>query len=54
MNDKPIFFIQVVTPTSQIYSIVDNVLSIQKIRIFSFFVAASTVAIVVLIVLLRK
>jgi hypothetical protein len=54
VNGKPTFFIEVVTPTSQIYSIVNNVLSIQRIKMFSFFVAASTVAIVVLIILLRK
>jgi hypothetical protein len=54
VNGKSTFFIQVVTPTSQIYSIVNNVLSIQRIKMFSFFAAASTVAIVVLIILLRK
>jgi hypothetical protein len=54
VNGKATFFIQVVTPTSQIYSVVNNVLSIQRIKMFSFFAAASTVAIVVLIILLRK
>ncbi|NAL78322.1 cache domain-containing protein [Nitrososphaera sp. AFS] len=54
VNGKSAFFIQVVTPTSQIYSIVNNVLSIQRIKLFPFFAAASTVAIVVLIILLRK
>jgi hypothetical protein len=54
VKGKPTLFIQVVTPTSQIYSIVNNVLSIQRIKMFSFFAAASTVAIVVLIIVLRK
>ena len=54
VNGKPTFFIQVVTPTSQIYSIVNNVLSIQRLKMFSLFAAARTVAIVVLVVLLRK
>jgi hypothetical protein len=54
VNGNATFFIQVVTPTSQIYSKVNNVLSIQRIKMFSFFAAASTVAIVVLIILLRK
>jgi len=54
VNGKSTFFLQLVTPTSQIYSIVNNVLSIQRIKMFSFFAAASTVAIVVLIILLRK
>ncbi|HET7149520.1 MAG TPA: cache domain-containing protein [Candidatus Nitrosopolaris sp.] len=54
VNGKPKFFIEVVTPTSQIYSVVNNVLSIQRTNMFSFFAAASTVAIVILIILLRK
>lgn len=54
VNGKSTFFIQVVTPTSQIYSIVNNVISIQRIKMISFFAAASTVAIMVLIILLRK
>ena len=55
VNGNATFFIQVVTPTSQIYSIVNNVLSVQRIKMMiSFFAAASTVAIVVLIILLRK
>lgn len=54
VNGKSTFFIQVVTPTLQIYSIVNNVISIQRIKMFSFFAAASTVAIMVLIILLRK
>jgi hypothetical protein len=37
VNGNATFFIQVVTPTSQIYSVVNNVLSIQRIKMFSFF-----------------
>jgi hypothetical protein len=33
---------------------VNNVLSIQQVKMFSLFAAASTVAIVVLVILLRK
>ena len=41
-------------PTAHIYSMVEDVLSIQRVKIFSVFTATSTVAIVVLIVLLRR
>jgi hypothetical protein len=54
VNGKPTYFIQVVTPTSQIYSMVNNVLSVQQVKMFSFFAIASTIAIVVLLILLRK
>ena len=54
VNGKATFFIQVVIPTSQIYSVVNNVLSIKRIKMFSFFAAASTVAIVVLIFYLES
>ena len=54
VNGKPTYFVQVVTPTSQIYSMVNNVLSVQQVKMFSLFAAASTVAIVVLVILLRK
>jgi len=37
-----------------VHSIVNNVISIQRIKMISFFAAASTVAIMVLIILLRK
>lgn len=43
-----------VTPTSQIYSMINNVLSVQQVKMFSLFAAASTIAIVVLVILLRK
>ena len=54
VNGKPTYFLQVVTPTSQIYSVINNVVSVQQIKIFSLFAAASTVAIVVLLILLSK
>jgi Cache domain len=54
INSSPEFFIQVVTPTSQIYAKIDEVLSIQQIRILPLIVATSTVAIAVLVILLKK
>ncbi|MEP6576011.1 MAG: cache domain-containing protein [Nitrososphaerota archaeon] len=54
VNDKPKFFIQIVTPTTEIYLKINNVLSVQKIRLFSLFAAASTIAIVILVILLKK
>ncbi|HEX9317904.1 MAG TPA: cache domain-containing protein [Nitrososphaeraceae archaeon] len=54
VNGKPQFFIQIVTPTSEIYSKINNVLSVQRVRMFSIFAAASTIAIIVLLVLLKK
>jgi hypothetical protein len=43
-----------VTPTSQIYSIINNVVSVQQVKMFSVFAVASTIAIVVLLILLSK
>jgi hypothetical protein len=54
VNNRPIFFLQIVTPTSEIYSMINTVLSIQRVKMFSLFAATSTVAIAVLVVLLRK
>jgi len=54
INGSPEFFIQIVTPTSVIYAKIDEVLSIQQVRILPLIVAASTVAIAVLIILLKK
>ena len=54
VNSNPEFFIQLVTPTSEIYAKIDEVLSIQQLRIVPIIVAASTTAIVVLIILLKK
>jgi hypothetical protein len=54
VDAKPLFFIYTITPTAQIYSKLDNVLSIQQVRMFSVFAVASTIAIVVLLILLSK
>lgn len=54
VDGKPIYFLQAIIPTAQIYSMVKDVLSIQRVKMFSVFAATSTAAIVVLIVLLRK
>jgi hypothetical protein len=54
INGSPEFFIQIVTPTSVIYAKIDEVLSIQQVRILPLIVAASTVAIAVLVILLKK
>src|SRR5918996_1324582 len=54
INGTPEFFIQIVTPTSEIYAKIDEVLSIQQIRILPLIIVASTVAIAVLVILLRK
>jgi hypothetical protein len=43
-----------VTPTEQIYSNVSNVLSVQRVKMFSIFAGTSTVAIAALVVLLSK
>jgi hypothetical protein len=54
VNGKPTYFIQAVTPTSQIYSVINNVVSVQQVKMFSLFAVASTIAIVVLLILLSK
>jgi hypothetical protein len=54
INGSPEFFIQIVTPTSEIYAKIDEVLSIQQIKILPFIVVASTVAIAILVILLKK
>jgi hypothetical protein len=54
INGSPEFFIQIVTPTSEIYAKIDEVLSIQQIKILTLIVVASTVAIAVLVILLKK
>ena len=35
VSGKPIFFLQIVTPSSELYSKVDSVLSIQRLKMFS-------------------
>ena len=42
------------TPTSEIYAKIDEVLSIQQLRLLTTIVVASTVAIAVLVILLNK
>jgi hypothetical protein len=54
INGSPEFFIQIVKPTSEIYAMFDEVLSIQQVRILTIIVVASTIAIAVLIILLKK
>ncbi len=54
VNGSPEFLIQIVTPTSEIYAKIGEVLSIQQVRILSLIVVASTVAIAVLVILLKK
>ena len=54
VNGKPTYFLQIVTPTSQVYSIINNVVSVQQVKMFSVFAVASTIAIVVLLILLSK
>jgi hypothetical protein len=54
INGSPEFFIQIVTPTSEIYAKIDEILSIQQLRILPLIVAASTIAIAVLLILLKK
>jgi signal transduction histidine kinase len=53
VNDKPIYFIQLVTPTSQIYSDINDVLVTERVKMFSL-LAGTTAAIVVLIIFLIK
>jgi hypothetical protein len=43
-----------VTPTSEIYAKINEVLSIQQVKVLPIIVVASTVAIAVLVILLKK
>ena len=54
INGSPEFFIQIVTPTSEIYAKINEVLSIQQVKVLPIIVVASTVAIAVLVILLKK
>ena len=54
VNGRPLFFIQIVTPASEIYSKINNALSAQRTEIVSLSVAAGVVAIAVLVILLSK
>ena len=53
VNDKPIYFIQLVTPTSEIYSNINEVLVAERVKMFSL-LAGTTAAIAVLIIFLVK
>jgi C4-dicarboxylate-specific signal transduction histidine kinase len=52
--NRPLFFIQIVTPTSEIYSKINSALSAQRTEIVFLSVTASVVAIAVLVILLSK
>jgi hypothetical protein len=54
VNNQPTFFIQIVTPTSEIYSKIDNTLSEQRTEIVSLSIIASIIAIAILVILLRR
>jgi hypothetical protein len=54
INNQPTFFIQIVTPTSEIYSKIDNTLSEQRTGIVSVSIVASIIAIAILVILLRR
>ena len=53
VNDKPIYFIQIVTPTSQIYTQINDVLLTERLKMFSL-LGGTTAAIAVLIIFLVK
>jgi hypothetical protein len=53
VNGKPIYYVQFVQPTTQIYSKVNDILFSQRIETFSL-LAGATVAIVILIIFLSK
>jgi hypothetical protein len=54
VNNQSSFFIQIVTPTAEIYSKIDNALSEQRNGIVSLSIVASIIAIAVLVILLRR
>jgi len=54
VDNRPLFFIQIVTPTSEIYSKINSALSVQRTEIVSLSITASVVYIAVLIILLGK
>jgi signal transduction histidine kinase len=53
VNGKPIYYVQVVTPTTQIYSDVNGLLSIENVKMFALF-GGTIAAVAVLIILLFK
>ena len=54
VNNRQLFFIQIVTPASEIYSKINNALSAQRTEIVFLSVAAGVIAIAVLVILLSK
>ena len=54
INNEPKYFLQIVTPTEQIYSRLGDVLFVQRIQMFSLLAGAGAAAIAVLILLLIK
>ena len=54
INGNLEFFIQVITLTSELYAKINEVLSIQQLGVLPIIVAVNTIAIVVLIILLKK
>ena len=54
INNQSSFFIQIVTPTSEIYSKIDNALSEQRTGIVSLSIVASIIAVIILVILLRR
>jgi hypothetical protein len=54
INNEPKYFLQIVTPTEQIYSHLGDVLFVQRIQMFSLLAGAGAAAIAVLILLLIK
>ena len=54
VNAEPKYFLQIVTPTREIYAQLGDVLLIQRTRMFSFLAATTRAAIAVLILLLTK
>ena len=54
VNNQSTFYIQVVTPTSEIYSKIDNTLSAQRSGIVSLSIIASIIAISILVILLKR
>src|SRR5919202_726219 len=54
VNNRQLFFIQIVTPTSNIYSKINSTLTTQRTEIVILSVAASVIAIAVLVILLSK
>jgi len=53
VNGKPTYFVQVVTPTTQIYSDVNGLLSIENVKMFALF-GGTIAAVGVLIIILFK